>query len=279
MRPEHWLFTIPLRLRSLFRWTQADQELDDELRDHVERRTEEYVAKGMAMEEARRRARLELGGVEKVKEDCRDARRVNWIQDLVQDIRYGLRTLRKSPGFTAVAILTLALGIGANTAIFSLINAIMLRSLPVHAPGQLVFLRWVARRSPKTHMFYSWAGCPGNTVFSSTGAGSCSFSYPAYEQIRQNQDILSGVFGFIPASGLSDLTVNGTTARARGVLVSGNFFSTLGVESAAGRTLDRLDDVSGAAPVVVFNYAYWQSRFGSDAAIVGKTVLDRKSVV
>jgi hypothetical protein len=99
MRPEHWLYTIPLRLRSLFCWTQADQELDDELRDHLNRRTEEYVARGMAPEEARRRARLGLGGIEQTKEKCRDARHVNWIQDLIRDLRFGFRILRKSPGF------------------------------------------------------------------------------------------------------------------------------------------------------------------------------------
>jgi len=93
MRPKHWLFTIPLRLRSLFRWAQADQELDDELRDHLARKTEEYIGRGMAPEEARRWARLDLGGMEKVKEECREARRVTWTQDLSQDIRYGLRML------------------------------------------------------------------------------------------------------------------------------------------------------------------------------------------
>src|SRR5436190_20067975 len=112
MRLEHWLFTIPLRLRSLFRWAQADQELGDELRDHLERKTGEYVAQGMTQKEAHRRARLDLGGIEQTKEKCRDTRRVNWIQDFVKDLRIGLRLLRKNRGFTATVIRTLALGVG-----------------------------------------------------------------------------------------------------------------------------------------------------------------------
>src|SRR5207245_1295997 len=137
MRPEHWLYTIPLRLRSLFRWAQADREVDDELRDHLEQKTDEYVAQGMTQEEAHRRARLDLGGIEQTKEKCRDARQVTWIQDVIQDLRHALRRLRMAPAFTSATVLTLALGIGATTSIFTLVDAVMLKSLPVVNPGEL----------------------------------------------------------------------------------------------------------------------------------------------
>ena len=127
MRPEHWFYTIPLRLRSLFRRNSVEQELDEELRDHLEHLVEEYVSRGMKPKEARNLALRAMGGVEQQKEQCRTMRRVNILENLIQDIRYGFRVLKKNPGFVAAAILTLALGVGANVAVFAVVEAVLLR--------------------------------------------------------------------------------------------------------------------------------------------------------
>src|SRR6266702_1139101 len=248
MRPEHWLYTIPLRLRSLFRWVQADQELDDELRDHLERKTEEYVAKGMTQREAHRRARLDLGGIEQTKEKCRDARRVNWVQDFVQDLRLSLRMLRKSPGFTGVAIFTLALGIGATTAIFSVVDSLLLRPLPYRNSHRVVRI---------------W------NTFSPRGMTELTASEPEFLEYRQSQT-LAHVAGF--ALGSITLTGRGDPARLSVSWGTSDFLAVLGTQPVLGRSFSP-EEQPGHDQVVILSHHLWRDRFASNPAIIGQSVI------
>ena len=251
MRPEHWLYTIPLRLRSLFRRAQADEQLDDELRDHLERKTEEYVAKGMSPQEARRRVRLDLGGIEQTKEKCRDERRVNWIQDFVQDLHFSLRVLRKSPAFAIVAVLTLALGIGANTAIFTMMNGLMLHTLPVRDPGQLVEILHHYPDDPEP--------------------GFNGFSWDAYQIMRDGNHVLSDLI----IGSLNVYVVSGHALDSQTVFggnVGGTFFETLGVRPAIGRLVGP-QDIMDSSAVAVVSWSFWKSRFNLNPAIVGQKVI------
>ena len=168
-------------------------------------------------------------------------------------------------------MLTLALGIGANTAIFSLIDAVMLRSLPVENPSQLVLLRWGARKSPNIHGYMSSGDCPSDLQRGAANPSGCSFSEPVYKQIAQ-ANAFSGVAAFSNAGGLN-LSGNGPASRINGQLVSGGFFRTLGVKAALGRTFEPADDSESAAPVAVINYGYWQSAFGGSRDVIGRTIL------
>jgi predicted permease len=214
---------------------------------------------------------LKFGGVESAKESYRDRRGIPLLERLWQDIRYALRILRKSPGFTTVAVITLALGIGVNTALFSVMDAIALRSLPVPDPQQLVLLRWKARSGPNTYHSYFYRGCPGGTRETTVGSSGCSFSYPMFEQLHAEQSVFSGISAF--ATRPEDVSINGSASQLNGAFVSGEFFPTLQARASLGRLIDPLDDVPGAQPVIVLGYAYWQARLGADPNVIGKTAV------
>ncbi len=188
------------------------------------------------------------------------------MNNLIQDIRYALRQLKKNPGFTVVAVVTLALGIGANTSIFSLLNAVMLRSAPVRDPNNLVVLQWTARKHPGGD-YNSFDDCAAEGRTSGLG---CSFSYPAFTEIRSTK-IFEGVGAFAGSAKLT-LTGNGAAGIARGEFVSGDYFGTLGVKAALGRTLEPADEAPDADPVAVLNYAYWSNAFGASPSVVGETI-------
>ena len=247
MRPEHWMHTIPLRFRSLFHQAQTDQELEDELRDHLERQTEEYVAKGLSPKEARRMALVELGGVEQTKEKYRDARRVRWLQELAQDLRFGLRTLRKSPGFTAVAVLTLALGIGANTVIFSAVYAVLLKPLPFKGSDRLVFIK---KKNPPR-------GWDRNPIS------------PAEILAWRNQ---SGAFEDLAAytQRTCVLTGAGEAEEDPCEVISSNLFPLLGVAPSRGRIFSADEDTLRGPPVAILSYGLWQRRFAADENVIGR---------
>ncbi len=244
-----WSYKLRLRFRSLFKRSRVEQELSDEVRFHLEKLIEERVAKGLTGEQARYAALRELGRIEQIKEECRDMRRVNYIENFIQDIRYGLRTLVKRPGFTSAAVIALALGIGANTAIFSVVNGVLLRSLPYRDPDHLVVVSLLDQKSRESFPlcdadFLDWRA--QNHVFSSIAA----FSGSGY-----------------------NLTGSGAPTRILGDVVTADFFSTLGVKPLVGRTFLPNEDRPGSPRLVVQGYSLWMDRYGSNPDIVGQSIV------
>jgi putative ABC transport system permease protein len=253
-----WIYKLPLRLRSLFRKSRVEQELTQELRFHLEKLIEEKVGKGMIPEEARYAALRELGGVEQIKEECRDMRRVNYIENFFQDVRYGLRMLRKNPGFTVVAVLTLGLGIGANTAVFSLVDTILLRPLPYRDPHQLVL---VSETLPQ--------------MGGDTEVGMAAGEYLDYRD-RNRSFVQTGAY---EAAGFN-LTGEGTPLRVNAAAVTASAFPLLGVPAQLGRSFTADEEQPGSIPVAVLSYSLWQRHYGADRRILGKTIrLDEKPYV
>jgi len=245
---------------------RMEREMDEEFRSHLALRMADLERQGVARSDAERQARIEFGGYQQYKEECRETLGTRLLQELWQDISYGLRQLRRNPGFTTVAVVTLALGIGANTAIFSLIDAVMLRSLPVREPSNLVLFRWNAHQGPNGE-YSAFGDCAGSYA----GPSGCSFPLPIFEKIRADVQAFSGVLSFAGPAQL-DLGENGPPRMADGELISGNYFSLLGVKTAVGRTIGIGDDSPEASPVVVLSYAYWQNAFGGERSVVGRAI-------
>lgn len=230
------------------RW---DEERTRELDSYIEIETQENIARGIPADEARHAARLKLGNPTLIREEIYRMNSITFLESLWQDVRYSLRTLKKNPAFTAVVIASLALGIGANTAIFSLIDAALLKMLPVKNPEQLVQL---------------------TSMTPNIGLND-SFSYPALKEFRSRREALSGVLAFRRLRDM-DFEVNGHSGLAQGQVVSGDYFSTLGVNAILGRTITPEDEnLAGQAAVAVIGYEYWRERFALDPAIIGKKIV------
>jgi predicted permease len=234
-----------------------ERDMDAELRFHLETYSDDLIGNGIPWDEAFRRAHLEFGGLERAKEECRDARGITFLESLFQDIRYALRTLRNSPAFTAIAILTLALGIGANTAVFSVMNTVLLRYLPLPNPQQLVFLR-LPNATPEG--------------VGSSGDGDRSFSYAVFEALRKEHAVFSDLMGYVPlAVDKVAVRIGEDPEEAEGDMVSGNFFSGLGVSFTRGHGFT-LEDETAHASIAVLSYSYWTTRFGRSPSAIGQTI-------
>lgn len=242
------------RLRAFFRKRELDRELESELSSHVEMAVEENLRQGMSEEEARRRALVRLGGIEPSKELHRDARGLPALDHLLQDLRYTIRKLRRDRGFALVAVLILGLGIGANTAVFSVVNTILLRPLPLANPQQLV---WIAPQ----------IGAP-------CGFSCETYSADAFEEFRAQNRSFQDVTGYFPFSTVNNerLTVRGEPVPATAVGVVANFFQVLGVQPMLGRLFTSDEAQKNSHPVVLLSNAFWKRQFAADAAIVGKAI-------
>lgn len=276
---------IPRRLwsqiRSCCQRREVKREIDEELRFHLEQRTADNLAAGMSPEDAAREARKRFGNLQSVREECRERRAVHLGETCVQDVRFSLRLLRKSLGFSTIAVMSLAMGIGANTAIFSLVNAILLRSLPVPNPQELRVIQW-SGRAPQTGWFSGSlrpvsAEAPSGSHWLRVGNSpeqrviADAFTFSQYRALREQCTAQAEIFGYIP--------LHGATVRARsepfvaqGLIVTGNFFSGLGVQPLLGRLFTTDDDLAGAAPVIAITHGWWEKQFNLDPAVLGQTM-------
>ncbi len=251
MRLEHWWFTAPLRLKSILRRRRVESELDEELQFHLERKIEEGIAEGLSPEEARIRAMRAMGGLEQRKEEMRDMQRIHWLTDFFDDVRYAVRSLRRTPGLTAFIVVTIALGVGMTATPFSMLDALIFRPYPVPRPREVVTL-----------------------VSTSHDNRFDRFSYREYLDIRDRTKSYEGVTANAALGSVGFGAEPGATPVVRGgLMVSGNYFRVLGVEPLVGRGFrDDEDAVPGRDAVTVLGPGFWKREFAGDPSVVGKTV-------
>lgn len=264
------------RLRALFHRRSLEQDLDDEFRAHLEMQIEDYQHQGMTADEARYAALRKFGGVDQLKETYRDRRGLPFIETFVRDLAYGLRMLRRSPGTTIVAVLSLALGIGVNTALFSAVDAVLLQTLPVNEPDRLIVFEWQATRRFRT------TGMSGTSNVSVPPGyrGLSLFRYDVFREMDHARRIHSGsplsdLFAFGP---ISEITARFAEQAEiiNGQAVSGNYYAALGVQPILGRAITAQDDQKASPPVIVLSNKLWRERFDSNASVIGRELILNK---
>ena len=266
--------TILNRLRSWLLWIfqrqKPEQSLDDDLRDYVEHSAAEKIRDGLSPEQARRAARMELGGVEQTRERVRAVLSPVALEACVKDVRFAFRTMTSNKTFTALAVLCLALGIGATATIFSFMDSILFRSLPVEDPRSLVVLSWRMSEAPRPNSPSPIRALRGIVTEEGTGVRSLVWPYPAFEMFRSERGVFASVLGQRLVNGL--LVDGGAGGLADGTYVSGEFFDMLGVRAVAGRTLTPDDDRPGAPAAIVLSSAFSRERYGSPDAALGRSI-------
>src|SRR5262245_4079893 len=274
-----WKHEIRRRLANLQLEPTREAAIVEEIAQYLEDCYAEFRSSGVTEAEAYRQTLAELSGSELLARELRRVerpaepiipginRRTNMIAALLQDLRFGARILLKQPGFTLIAALSLALGIGANTAIFSLLDAVVLKTLPVREPQELILFNWLSGLKRMARNVLGDIGTDPATGLTT----SASFSYLSFERLRDHNQSLVDVFAFTPRQ--FSVHANDQAEFVQGQLVSGGYYAGLGVQPLLGRAISATDDQAAASPVAVIAHRYWRRRFGSDPAVIGKTIM------
>jgi predicted permease len=266
------LRALLFRFRDLFRKAKRERDIAEEVESDLQFEIEDNIRSGMTPEQARRAALSRFGSLDSVKEASRDRRGIPLIETIAKDVRYSLRTLGLNKGWTAVAVLSLALGIGVNTALFSVVNSVLLQTLPVRNPNELVSLRWFGDTNMSIgRSGYGYLAPDPQLGGAEARSREATFSYGLFQQFRNQSQALAELFAFAN-TGQLNFFANGQAELASGQVVSGNFFRELGITAVRGRMIEPSDDAASADPVAVISYQYWQRRFAMDPAVIGSTV-------